>query len=157
MTTPDKDGEYLTDGIYVTFDGYQIWLHTERDINVWHTIALEPETFDLLLEYRAKVYASPKVNSPEFLRAQRELRDRLFGDANDSGWTGAEERLPDVEEAPAFSFVGTTLHHHPSGKEWTFTDEEIADVRQYIAAHTGSTLDTGVLFEDAVRRFGSTE
>lgn len=120
MTTPDKDGEYLADGIYVTFDGYQIWLHTERDVNVWHTIALEPATFDLLLAYRAKVYAP-------------------------------------VEEAPAFSFLGTTLHHHPSGREWMFTDEEIADVRHYIAAHTDSTLDTGVLFEDAVHRFGSTE
>lgn len=88
MTTPDKDGEYLADGIYVTFDGYQIWLHTERDVNVWHTIALEPATFDLLLAYRAKVYAEAKTRALLFhvLRVYEmwELSNWELGD--DSAW-----------------------------------------------------------------------
>jgi hypothetical protein len=52
-----RNGEYLADGVYATFDGYQVWLHTER-YPVWVSIALEPETFDALLAYRDRVYAS---------------------------------------------------------------------------------------------------
>jgi hypothetical protein len=92
--------------------------------------------------------------TPEF---DRVASDKVWKELEALRATNKQKVYAPVEEAPAFSFLGTTLHHHPSGREWTFTDEEIADVRHYIAAHTDSTLDTGVLFEDAVHRFGSTE
>jgi hypothetical protein len=50
-----RNGEYLDDGVYATFDGYHVWVHTERD-GVWQSIALEPSTFDALINYRKKVY-----------------------------------------------------------------------------------------------------
>ena len=46
---------YLGDGVYVTFDGYNIWLSTPRD-DITHTIALEPSVFDSLIEYRNQIY-----------------------------------------------------------------------------------------------------
>ncbi|MFA5898846.1 MAG: hypothetical protein WC829_07000 [Hyphomicrobium sp.] len=46
------------------------------------------------------------------------------------------------------------LQHVPSGKVGIFTDEEIGDVRRYIDAHHGSSLDPSVLFDDAVHRYG---
>ena len=63
MPTPDENAEYIGDGVYATFDGYQIWLHTERDVNVWHTIAIEPATFDRLIEYRGRVYRAHGASS----------------------------------------------------------------------------------------------
>jgi len=48
---PDMEDEYLGDGVYASFDGYQIWLKTERETG-WHEIALEPPVFERLLEYR---------------------------------------------------------------------------------------------------------
>lgn len=116
MTTPDEDGEYLGDGVYATFDGYQVWLHTERDVNVWHTIAIEPKTFERLVEYRAKVH--------------RTLLDSLTWNQH-------------------------TLYHGSSGREHTFTEEEVSDARRYVEAHKGSPLDPAVLFDDTVHRFGS--
>ena len=47
------------------------------------------------------------------------------------------------------------LRHAPSGKVGIFTDEEIGDVRQYIEAHNGSSLDPSVLFDDTVHRFSA--
>jgi len=42
---------YIGDGVYASFDGYQIWLTTERDGRT-HSIALEAETFDALIQYQ---------------------------------------------------------------------------------------------------------
>lgn len=39
----DKES-YLGDGVYVRFDGYQIWLRTPRE-NGDHEIALEPGVY----------------------------------------------------------------------------------------------------------------
>lgn len=41
---------YLGDGVYASFDGYQIWLRTERE-NGWQSIALEPSVYSALTEY----------------------------------------------------------------------------------------------------------
>lgn len=41
---------YLGDGVYASFDGYQIWLRTPRD-NGDHSIALEPPVLTMLLAY----------------------------------------------------------------------------------------------------------
>lgn len=43
--------EYLGDGVYASFDGYQIWLDTRAQETV-NRIALEPAVFDALLRYR---------------------------------------------------------------------------------------------------------
>ena len=51
----DEKREYLGDGVYATFDDYQIWLSTERDGGVQHTIALEPEVFAALQEYARRL------------------------------------------------------------------------------------------------------
>lgn len=136
MTTPDEDGEYLGDGVYATFDGYQVWLHTERDVNVWNTIAIEPETFERLVEYRAKVYRRPDVNSESYLAAQRNLQERLLADS-------------------IWEWGGHTLKHTPTGRMHAFTAEEAPDVRRYLEAHKDSPLDSAVLFDDVVYRFGS--
>jgi hypothetical protein len=41
---------YLGDGVYASFDGYQIWLKAERDGSM-HEIAIEPEVLARLLQY----------------------------------------------------------------------------------------------------------
>ncbi len=48
---PDINKTYLGDGLYTYFDGWQIWLTTEREDGE-HRIALEPEVFNKLIEYR---------------------------------------------------------------------------------------------------------
>lgn len=53
---PDRPdhGEYLGDGVYVSFDGYQLWLaegHHEHRV-----IALEPEVFNKLVAYSKRIY-----------------------------------------------------------------------------------------------------
>jgi hypothetical protein len=45
---------YLGDGVYVTFDGYNIWLRTQRGFDM-HEISLEPETMRNLLDYAVKI------------------------------------------------------------------------------------------------------
>ena len=41
---------YLGDGVYVSFDGYQLWLRTSRDGRD-EMIALEPPVWQRLLSY----------------------------------------------------------------------------------------------------------
>jgi len=62
-TKMEKNKTYIGDGVYISFDGYQIWLETERVRNLrsgsvevcWEKIALEPEVFSKLLEYAKQV------------------------------------------------------------------------------------------------------
>lgn len=46
---------YLGDGVYVSFDGYQIWLDTRAQFPV-NRIALEPEVYAALLRYVEKLH-----------------------------------------------------------------------------------------------------
>ncbi len=46
--------EYIGDGVYVSFDGYQIWLRTPRE-HADHKIALEPMVLENLFEYVDKL------------------------------------------------------------------------------------------------------
>jgi hypothetical protein len=48
---PKKNETYIGDGVYVSFDGFQIWLRAPRD-NGNHVIALEPDVFNSLVAYR---------------------------------------------------------------------------------------------------------
>lgn len=43
--------EHLGDGVYASFDGYQIWLAANHHKN--KVIALEPAVFNRLVEYAA--------------------------------------------------------------------------------------------------------
>jgi hypothetical protein len=50
-----RDPHYLGDGVIATFDGWYIWLKTERDddgASVTHRVALDPTVFEALLEYQ---------------------------------------------------------------------------------------------------------
>ena len=47
---------YIGDGVHASFDGYQIWLRTEREGGD-HYIALEPAVFERLLAYRDSLKA----------------------------------------------------------------------------------------------------
>lgn len=56
--TGDRAGEeremskrYLGDGVYVDFDGFQIWLTAENGITATDRIALEPNVYRALVEY----------------------------------------------------------------------------------------------------------
>ena len=47
------DRKYLGDGVYASFDGFQIWLAANHHENV--VIALEPSVFDALIAYRERL------------------------------------------------------------------------------------------------------
>ena len=42
---------YLGDGVYASFDGYQIWLETSNGYAITNRIALEPKVVVALLSY----------------------------------------------------------------------------------------------------------
>jgi hypothetical protein len=46
---------YIGDGVYVDFDGWYVWLYTERD-GVTHRIALEPASAKELSRYFSQVW-----------------------------------------------------------------------------------------------------
>ena len=50
---PESTILYLGDGVYASFDGYQIWLSTQREIGQ-HIIALDPFVLERLVEYAKK-------------------------------------------------------------------------------------------------------
>jgi hypothetical protein len=45
----DERQQYLGDGVYASFDGYQIWLAANHHTN--RVIALEPAVLDALIKY----------------------------------------------------------------------------------------------------------
>lgn len=53
-----RDGEelqdYLGDGVYASWDGYQIWLRADRDCQT-HEIAIESPVFSALLRYKNRI------------------------------------------------------------------------------------------------------
>lgn len=49
-----KKHEYIGDGVYVSFDGYQIWLSANHHDN--EVIALEPAVMGRLVDYANKVF-----------------------------------------------------------------------------------------------------
>lgn len=50
---PPQEREYLGDGVYASFDGYQIWLTVERGGRE-EQVAIEPWVFMRLLRYAAQ-------------------------------------------------------------------------------------------------------
>lgn len=55
-----KDESYLGDGLYATFDGWQMILRAPRDGGDHH-VALEPETFKALIRFADHINAKYKV------------------------------------------------------------------------------------------------
>jgi len=55
MDLYEKD--YLGDGVYCGFDGFQIWLWTSNGVQNSEPIALEPHTLNNLNAYAARVMA----------------------------------------------------------------------------------------------------
>ena len=49
-----EESTYIGDGVYASFDGYQIWLASNNHEN--KVIALEPSVLDNLIKYANKVY-----------------------------------------------------------------------------------------------------
>jgi hypothetical protein len=49
---------YLGDGVYASYDGFQIWLAVNHHTN--KQIAIEPSVMHALLVYAEKVWGSPK-------------------------------------------------------------------------------------------------
>jgi hypothetical protein len=54
MTTPDQKDAYLGDGVYASFDGWQIWLAVNHHEN--KQVAIEPTVLMMLLAYAESVY-----------------------------------------------------------------------------------------------------
>ena len=52
-TSMTEDSIYLGDGVYASFDGYQIWLAVNHHEN--KQVALEPKVMEALLEYANRV------------------------------------------------------------------------------------------------------
>lgn len=52
-TLPDHHASvaYLGDAVYVSYDGYQIWLSTTDGLSITNQIALEPSVYESLLIY----------------------------------------------------------------------------------------------------------
>lgn len=54
MTQTQFETRYLGDGVYASFDGYQIWLHVGAHTNP-PVVALEPEVLKALNDYWAAI------------------------------------------------------------------------------------------------------
>jgi hypothetical protein len=50
----EEENKYLGDGVYASFDGYQIWLAANDHRN--KVIALEPSVFEALENYKKHIY-----------------------------------------------------------------------------------------------------
>ena len=55
MTVDRKQKQtYLGDGVYASFDGYQIWLAVNHEDNI--AVAIEPHVMDMLVQYANAVW-----------------------------------------------------------------------------------------------------
>ena len=63
---PEREREYLGDGVYASFDGYHIWLRTgaHEGPHVTNKIALEPAVFAALVEYERQVWDTQRKAKP---------------------------------------------------------------------------------------------
>jgi len=53
--------EYLGDGAYVDYDGYQVWVTTSNGISTTNEIAFEPEVMERLIAYWSKILEMRKA------------------------------------------------------------------------------------------------
>jgi hypothetical protein len=57
-----QQNAYLGDGVYASFDGYQIWLGLSPNQQL---IALEPEVMAALVRYADRVFKSDTKKDPQ--------------------------------------------------------------------------------------------
>ena len=57
--------EYLGDGVYVSWDGYQLWLAANHHDN--KVVALEPEVLFQLIQYYNRIETKP-ASAPKELK-----------------------------------------------------------------------------------------
>ena len=55
MPRQEQEETYLGDGVYASFDGYQIWLRADEGSHV-NRIALEPAVYNAVRAYGAKIW-----------------------------------------------------------------------------------------------------
>lgn len=80
---------YLGDGVYASFDGYQVWLHVNHR-EAPPCVALEPSVIDALNRYYRDM---SRPFDPDYLREDRDdpARDPFHPDnCGFDGTTGAE-------------------------------------------------------------------
>lgn len=59
---PEHPSVYIGDGVYASFDGFQIWLRAGRH-DADPVIAIEPEVWIALSQFAARVWTLPtKIN-----------------------------------------------------------------------------------------------
>ena len=54
----NEEAAYLGDGVYASFDGYQIWLAVNHHEN--KQVAIEPKVMESLMAYAEKVWGKTK-------------------------------------------------------------------------------------------------
>jgi hypothetical protein len=54
MNKDDKYASYLGDGVYASFDGYQIWLEADGENHI-NRIAIDDSTLDSFLKYKDRL------------------------------------------------------------------------------------------------------
>lgn len=64
MSGDNSNKEYLGDGVYASFDGYQIWLTTDDGFEITNSIALEPPVYARLTQYVEKLRSPVDQPSP---------------------------------------------------------------------------------------------
>lgn len=62
MTKDNTHKSYLGDGVYASYDGFQIWLAVNEPEN--HVVALEPMTFGALVRYVESLRATSSKEQP---------------------------------------------------------------------------------------------
>lgn len=56
--THDEKQQYLGDGVYASFDGFQIWLAVNHHTN--KVVAIEPKVMDQLVHYANSIWKKEK-------------------------------------------------------------------------------------------------
>ena len=79
--------EYLGDGAYVDYDGYQIWVTTSNGISTTNEIAFEPEVMKRLIAYWSKIL---EIRSKKMTGEERERKEKIY----------KEEILPKYDNNP---------------------------------------------------------
>jgi hypothetical protein len=68
MAMSEMKGTYIGDGVYAEFDGFQIWLRTDRGPDGVHEIALDADTFMHLMEFASNAKSRLKDLTQEAKR-----------------------------------------------------------------------------------------
>ena len=64
-----QERQYLGDGVYAEFDGYQIWLLTSDGYSITNRIALEPSVFHALVRF---LRTMPRLRRAEEAQAEED-------------------------------------------------------------------------------------